>query len=129
MSMEFRPFARILHDIERTRPVGLDADMRLKEWPEKAAARMKRFPDIDAVAVILRVPAHYELTMAALNAGKHVYTEWPLGQTTAEAQEMADLAQSKGLRNMVGLQSRANPAILYAKDLVAVLPNEQGQLD
>ena len=34
------------------------------------------------------------------------------------AQEMADLAQSKGLRNMVGLQSRAKPAILYAKDLV-----------
>ncbi len=75
-------------------------------------------PDIDAVAVILRVPSHYEPTRAALNAGKHVYTEWPLGQTTAEAQEMADLAQSKGLRNMVGLQSRANPAILYAKDLV-----------
>ena len=50
MSMEFRPFARILHDIERTRPVGLDADMRLKGRPEKAAARMKRFPDIDAVA-------------------------------------------------------------------------------
>ena len=75
-------------------------------------------PDIDAVAVVLRVPAHYEPTMAALNAGKHVYTEWPLGRTTAEAQEMADLARSKGLRNMVGLQSRANPAILYAKDLV-----------
>ena len=31
---------------------------------------------------------------------------------------MADLAQAKGLRNMVGLKSRANPAILYAKDLV-----------
>jgi len=79
---------------------------------------MLAHPDIDAVAVILRVPAHYEITMDALNAGKHVYTEWPLGRTTAEAQEMADLAKSKGLRNMVGLQSRANPTILYAKDLV-----------
>ena len=56
--------------------------------------------------------------MAALNAGKHVYTEWPLGRTTAEAQEMADVAQAKGVRNMVGLQARANPGILYAKDLV-----------
>ena len=37
----------------------------------------------------LRVPSHYEPTMAALNADKHVYTEWPLGRTTAEAQEMA----------------------------------------
>ena len=31
---------------------------------------------------------------------------------------MADLGLAKGLRNMVGLQSRANPVILYAKDLV-----------
>jgi len=80
--------------------------------------KMLAHPDIDAVAVSLRVPAHYEPTMAALNAGKHIYTEWPLGRTTAEAQEMAELAQAKGLRNMVGLQSRANPAILYAKELV-----------
>ena len=80
---------------------------------------MLAHPDIDAVAVSLRVPSHYEPTMAALNAGKHVYTEWPLGRTTAEAQEMADLARTKGVRNMVGLQSRANPVLLHLKDLVA----------
>ena len=79
---------------------------------------MLAHPDIDAVAVVLRVPSHYEPTMAALNAGKHVYTEWPLGRTTAEAQEMADLAQAKGVRNMVGLQARAAPGILYAKELI-----------
>ena len=59
------------------------------------------------------------VTLATLNAGKHIYTEWPLGRTTAEAQEMADLARAKGVRNIVGLQSRANPAMLYLKDLVA----------
>ena len=80
--------------------------------------KMLAHPDIDAVAVSLRVPAHFEPTMEAINAGKHIYTEWPLGRTTAEAQEMADLAQAKGVRNMVGLQSRANPSILYAKELV-----------
>jgi predicted dehydrogenase len=80
--------------------------------------KMVAHPDIDAVAVVVRVPSHYEPTMAALNAGKHVYTEWPLGRTTAEAQEMADLARAKGVRTMVGLQARANPAILYLKELV-----------
>jgi predicted dehydrogenase len=79
---------------------------------------MLAHPDIDAVAVVLRVPSHYEPTMAALNAGKHVYTEWPLGQSTAQAQEMADTARSKGVKTMVGLQARANPAIMYLKDLV-----------
>jgi predicted dehydrogenase len=80
--------------------------------------KMLDYPDIDAVALVLRVPSHYEPTMAALNAGKHVYTEWPLGRTTAEAEEMAELARAKGVRNMVGLQARAAPAILYAKELV-----------
>ena len=79
---------------------------------------MLAHPDIDAVAVSVKVPDHYEPTMAALDAGKHVYTEWPLGRTTAEAEEMAGLARTKGLKNMVGLQARADPAILYAKDLV-----------
>ena len=81
--------------------------------------KMLDHPEIDAVVVCLRVPNHFEPTMAALSAGKHVYTEWPLGRTTAEAQEMAALAQKQGVRNMVGLQSRANPAMLYLKDLVA----------
>ena len=81
--------------------------------------KMLEHPEIDAVVVCLRVPNHYEPTMAALNAGKHVYTEWPLGRTTAEAEEMAALAQAQGVRNMVGLQSRGNPAMLYLKDLVA----------
>ena len=79
---------------------------------------MLAHPEIDAAVVCLRVPSHYEPTLATLNAGKHIYTEWPLGRTTAEAQEMADLARAKGVRNIVGLQSRANPAMLYLKDLV-----------
>jgi predicted dehydrogenase len=56
--------------------------------------------------------------MAALHAGKHVYTEWPLGRTTAEAQEMAELARARGVCNLVGLQARAAPVLVYAKALV-----------
>ena len=80
--------------------------------------KMLEHPDIDAVTVSVKVPAHYEATMAALQAGKHVYTEWPLGRTTAEAEELAALARAKGVRNMVGLQTRANPGFLYIKRLV-----------
>ena len=42
-------------------------------------------PEIDAVAVVVRVPLHYEPTKAAIEAGKHVYTAGPLGRTTSEA--------------------------------------------
>lgn len=79
---------------------------------------MVKSPDIDAVAVVVRVPLHYEPTKAAIEAGKHVYTEWPLGRTTAEAEELAALAKAKGVQTAVGLQSRVSPALLYIKELI-----------
>src|SRR5215211_1310523 len=59
---------------------------------------MANSPDIDAIAVVVRVPSHYEPTKAAIEAGKHVYTEWPLGRTTAEAEELTALADGKGVQ-------------------------------
>jgi predicted dehydrogenase len=68
--------------------------------------------------VVVRVPSHYEPTKAAIEAGKHVYTEWPLGRTTAEAEELAALACAKGVQTAVGLQSRVSPALLYMKEQI-----------
>ena len=75
-------------------------------------------PEIDAVAVVVRVPSHYAPTKAAIEAGKHVYTEWPLGRTTAEAEELATLARAKGVQTAVGLQSRVSPALMYIKEQI-----------
>ena len=80
---------------------------------------MLAHPDIDAVTVSVRVPYHYQITKDALNAGKHVFTEWPLGADINEAQELAGLARSKCVTNIVGLQARGAPAILHMKELVA----------
>jgi predicted dehydrogenase len=80
--------------------------------------KMTASPEVDAVAVVVRVPSHYEPTKAALEAGKHVYCEWPLGRTTAEAVELAALAEVKGLVTAVGLQARVNPALIHMKELV-----------
>lgn len=80
---------------------------------------MAASPEIDAVAVVVRVPSHYGPTKAAIEAGKHVYTEWPLGRTTAEAEELANLARAKGVRTAVGLQSRVSPVLCYLKALIA----------
>src|SRR5919202_4020117 len=75
-------------------------------------------PEIDAVAVVVRVPAHYGPTRAAVEAGKPVYTEWPLGRTTAEAEELAKLARAKGVQSVVGLQSRVSPQLMYMKEQI-----------
>ena len=79
---------------------------------------MAASPEIDAVAVVVRVPSHYEPTKAAIEAGKHVFTEWPLGRNTAEAEELVALARNKGVQTAVGLQSRVSPALLYVKEQI-----------
>ena len=54
-------------------------------------------PEIDVV-MNLTVPAfHYAYNLAALKAGKHVYSEKPLASTFAEGQEIMSLAREKGL--------------------------------
>ncbi len=73
--------------------------------------------DIDVVAVVVRVPKHHELVLAALDAGKHVFSEWPLGANLAEAQEMATRARSAGVVTAVGLQGRQDPSLTYIRQL------------
>ena len=75
-------------------------------------------PDIDAVAVVVRVPSHYAPTKAALEAGKHVYCEWPLGRTTAEAVELAAIAKAKRLVTAVGVQACVNPSLMHMKEQI-----------
>ncbi len=76
-------------------------------------------PDVDVVAVCVRVPAHRELVMLALDAGKHVYCEWPLGRDTAEAQALHSAAAAAGKLHMVGLQARSSPVLAHVRDLIA----------
>ena len=75
-------------------------------------------PDLDLIVVSVRVPMHRELVMAALGAGKNTFCEWPLGANLAEAEEMDREARQRGLRTMVGLQARSDPALLYARDFI-----------
>ncbi len=79
---------------------------------------MNANPGVEATLVAVRVPKHYELTKNALEAGKHVYCEWPLGANLKEAEELAALARNMKVRTMVGLQRRASPAYLRLRELV-----------
>src|SRR5437868_5210488 len=75
-------------------------------------------PDIDVVAVTVKVPQHRELVSAALAAGKAVYCEWPLGRDLDDARTMAALAAEQGVHTVVGLQARNAPAIEFVQQLL-----------
>src|SRR5688572_6915669 len=70
-------------------------------------------PDVDLVAVVVRVPGHHALVVKALEAGKDVFCEWPLGRTLEESEEMARLAAQRSLRTAVGLQARSDAVWLH----------------
>src|SRR5256885_14908355 len=75
-------------------------------------------PAVDVVAVTVKVPYHLELATAALEAGKAVYCEWPLGNGLKEAETLAALAKTQGVLAVAGLQARAAPAVAYVRDLI-----------
>jgi predicted dehydrogenase len=83
------------------------------------ATDMAASDDVDLVVVSVRVPRHRELVSAALQAGKAVFCEWPLGNGLAETEELARLAGEHDVPTIVGLQIRANPVMNYLRDLVA----------
>src|SRR6266446_2028958 len=97
------PAVRASSDVDLTAVCTTRADSAeaaCRAWGARLAfddwRKMIASPEIDAVAVVVRVPSHYAPTNAALEAGKHVYCEWPIGRTTAEAVELAALAEAKG---------------------------------
>src|SRR2546430_2588374 len=75
-------------------------------------------PAVDVGAVTVKVPYHLELATAALEAGKPVYCEWPLGNGLNEAQTLAARAKKQGVLAVAGLQARSAPAVAYVRDLV-----------
>lgn len=68
-------------------------------------------PDVQAVVVATPTHLHRDITLAALQAGKHVYVEAPMAQSIDDGRTMAKAAQSlpAGQIFQVGLQFRENP--------------------
>jgi len=78
-----------------------------------------RHPDVDLVIVTTKVGAHRALVGAALDAGKHLFCEWPLALDAAEAEAMLAAARHAGVRHMVGLQDRVHPVLKQVRAMVA----------
>src|SRR5437899_4131100 len=78
-----------------------------------------RRDDLDAVAIITPPSAHHALSMAALNAGKHVLCEKPFALDTRQAAEMRDAAEKSGRTAMIAHEFRHTPQRAYIKQLLA----------
>jgi predicted dehydrogenase len=84
-----------------------------------SVAELVNSPEVELVVVTVKVPHHLQLVTAALEAGKHVYCEWPLGNGLAEARQLAKFAADKGVVAVAGTQARAALEIEHVKKLIA----------
>jgi predicted dehydrogenase len=102
------------------------SEQRLKHmkslYPEVVAEtsyeRMINEGDLDAVVIATSVRFHYPMAKAALQAGKHVMIEKPLAASTAECEELIDIAKTKGLILMVGHTFLYSPPVRKIKEIV-----------
>jgi predicted dehydrogenase len=83
-------------DIDAGRVDAVTRHYGLKGYADNAALLVD--PSIGIVANFTPIKAHYEVTKAALEAGKHVYSEKPLALRMDQARELFALAESRGLR-------------------------------
>jgi predicted dehydrogenase len=78
-----------------------------------------RRDDLAAVAIITPPGSHHRLSIAALNAGKHVLCEKPFALDAKQAEEMVTAAESSGKTAMVAHEFRHTPQRAYIRQLLA----------
>lgn len=75
-------------------------------------------PDIDVVDICAPNFLHKEIALAAIAAGKHVYSEKPLALNAIDAKEMTEAAEAAGVKTLVGFNYIKNPTVQFAKQLI-----------
>ena len=91
------------------------------QYHTKASASYEELladPTIDAVSVCTANHSHGEITVAALNAGKHVLCEKPMAVTLRECEDMVRAAQANGKLLMIDQNQRLAGAHQKARELI-----------
>jgi len=104
-------------DVEEERARGFAQRFGIPKWTSDWQAVVTQ-PDIDVVDVVTPSHTHFELSWAALEAGKHVLCEKPVAYDFRDTLRTARLAKSKGLKTKLGFTFRYSPGVQYAKSLI-----------
>jgi predicted dehydrogenase len=119
---------RNLHTLDGCQVAGIcdsnpSAQARVRRtYPDVAitdsALELITSPKNDVIAVVTPVHTHFELAKAALLNGKHVFVEKPFTATTAQAEELIDLAERRKLKIMVDHTFLFTGAVKKIRELI-----------
>ena len=111
--VEFRTLADISMSLAEPAAAALGFANASEDWRSLALD-----PDIDLVDITAPNALHKEMALAAIAAGKHVYCEKPLAPLAKDAREMADTAETAGIKTQVGFNYLCNPMLALARDMI-----------
>ncbi|MGV6874211.1 Gfo/Idh/MocA family protein [Pseudochelatococcus sp. B33] len=99
--------------------IGVDAERCYADYRELIARELQREDGVEVVSIATPNVTHYEITKACLEAGLHVICEKPLFFTVAECEEIAGLADEKGLIVGVTYGFTGHPLVRQMAAMVA----------
>ena len=99
--------------------LGLVADAHRPQVTYTDYDRMLADPKVDAVIVAVADQFHVPMALEALEAGKHVLVEKPMGVTVGECETLAAAVAASGLVLQVGTMRRFDPNVAYARTFIA----------
>jgi len=85
---------------------------------ERDYERMLQSEELDAVVIATAVKHHFPMAKASLLAGKHTFIEKPMAASSAQCEELIDLARKQGLVLMVGHTFLFSQAVQKIKDII-----------
>jgi len=119
--------ARVYNEIKKARLIGVsDLDKaRAKDLARKFKCgfyeknhQLLKDDKIDVVSICTPTSTHFRIALQAIENGKHVLVEKPLGRNLKESVKIVKEAEKKGVKLTVGHIERFNPAVQKLKELV-----------
>jgi len=112
-----RPILEIIADVDDQAVAKRAAEFGFARWTMDWRAVVED-PQVDIVDITTPNHLHAEMAIAAAEAGKHVYCEKPLANTSADAARIVAAVEKSGVTNIVGFNYLKNPAQAFARQLI-----------
>ena len=112
-----RPILEVIADVDEQAVEKRAAEFGFARWTTEWRDVIKD-PQVDLVDITTPNHLHTEMAIAAAEAGKHVYCEKPLANTSADAARIVAAVEKAGVTSLVGFNYLKNPAQAFARQLI-----------
>ena len=112
-----RPNLEIVCDLSPERAYQRATDLGFSRHTDKWQ-EVVNDPRVDLISVCTPNNTHSEISIAALNKGKHVWCEKPMSSSLEDSQKMAEVAEQSKSKTIIGYNYTKNPVVIHAREII-----------